>query len=494
MADVMPSQVGSRRVAKYGRKRSSREEWSGQAGAIYCRISHVADEDQTGVERQERICREVAERLGLVIAPAHVFVDNNRSAWKRNRKRKGWDALLELARAGTVAHIVAYHPDRLMRQPKDLEELLSISDERDITLHGQANRRDLSDPDDRFFLRIEVAHACRSSDDTSRRLKDANVDRANDGNPHVGPRRFGYSKDGMSIVELEAAVIRDMVARYLDGASPLAIAVALNEQGHRTATGRLWNAFSVLRTLDSPHSAGILVFRGQEIGPGNWPAIIPPGTWAEIRERRSYRAAQASAVAPRRFFLLRGLVTCSRCGTRMSGTGGETNAAYKCNRSYRIDERKCARLINAPALESFVSDAAVDLLTRLDPTGQEATATLSEGDRAAIDADRVELAELKAMWEARELPTREYREMRRTVEDRISKAQRKTVVRPTAAVLEGLTGPHARASWDALVASGDQERCNAVLRFLFAAVVIDKAHAARGVFDYSRITIDPNPL
>src|SRR6185369_2275333 len=171
-------------------------------------------------------------------------------------------------------------------------------------------------------------------------------------------------------------------------------------------TGRLWNAFSVLRTLDSPHSAGILVFRGQEIGPGNWPAIIPPGTWAEIRERRSYRAAQASAVAPRRFFLLRGLVTCSRCGTRMSGTGGETNAAYKCNRSYRIDERKCARLINAPALESFVSDAAVDLLTRLDPTGQEATATLSEGDRAAIDADRVELAELKAMWEARELPTR----------------------------------------------------------------------------------------
>jgi|SRR6185369_11309202 len=178
----------------------------------------------------------------------------------------------------------------------------------------------------------------------------------------------------------------------------------------------------------------------------------------------------------------------------MSGTGGETNAAYKCNRSYRIDERKCARLINAPALESFVSDAAVDLLTRLDPTGQEATATLSEGDRAAIDADRVELAELKAMWEARELPTREYREMRRTVEDRISKAQRKTVVRPTAAVLEGLTGPHARASWDALVASGDQERCNAVLRFLFAAVVIDKAHAARGVFDYSRITIDPNPL
>jgi hypothetical protein len=38
------------------------------------------DEDQTGVDRQERLCREVAERLGLVIVPGGVFVDNNRSA------------------------------------------------------------------------------------------------------------------------------------------------------------------------------------------------------------------------------------------------------------------------------------------------------------------------------------------------------------------------------------------------------------------------------
>lgn len=65
-----------------------------------------------------------------------------------------------------------------MRQPHDLEQLLHIADEHDITLHGQANRRDLADPDDRFFLRIEVAHACRSSDDTSRRLRDGTVDRA----------------------------------------------------------------------------------------------------------------------------------------------------------------------------------------------------------------------------------------------------------------------------------------------------------------------------
>ncbi|MFF3954214.1 hypothetical protein ACFYY1_13500 [Streptomyces sp. NPDC001890] len=77
-----------------------------------------------------------------------------------------------------------------MRQPRDLEELLQLSDDHAITLHGEANRRDLADPEDRFILRIEVAHACRSSDDTSRRLKSAMQDRAREGKPQGGVRRF----------------------------------------------------------------------------------------------------------------------------------------------------------------------------------------------------------------------------------------------------------------------------------------------------------------
>jgi DNA invertase Pin-like site-specific DNA recombinase len=148
-----------------------------------------------GVDRQERICREIADRLRLVVPPSLVFVDNNRSAWRRDRKRPGWDALLKEMDEGKIRHLIAYHPDRLMRQPRDLEELLTISDSNHITLHGEANRRDLSDPDDRFILRIEVAHACRSSDDTSRRLKDAMDDRAKAGT-HTGRRHERQAEDG----------------------------------------------------------------------------------------------------------------------------------------------------------------------------------------------------------------------------------------------------------------------------------------------------------
>ncbi len=67
------------------------------------------------MDRQERLCREVADRLGLEIAAGCVFVDNNRSAWQRRRNRPGWDALLAAIRAAEVEHVIVYHPDRLMR-------------------------------------------------------------------------------------------------------------------------------------------------------------------------------------------------------------------------------------------------------------------------------------------------------------------------------------------------------------------------------------------
>jgi site-specific DNA recombinase len=243
--------------------------WAGQPAAIYCRVSSARDEDQTGVDRQERLCREVADRLGLVVAAGCVLVDNNRSAWQRRRNRPGWDALLGVIRAGGVRHVIVYHPDRLMRQPRDLEELLTLSDEHDITLHGQANRRDLSDPDDRFFLRIEVAHACRFSDDTSRRLRDALEDRAREGRPHTSAHRpYGYAADARTVIEAEAQMIREIFARYLDGVTPREIAVELNERGQPTVGGGLWQSSTVRRTLRSRHVTGIQIFRAQEFGEG----------------------------------------------------------------------------------------------------------------------------------------------------------------------------------------------------------------------------------
>lgn len=464
----------------------------GEPAAIYCRISQADDDDQTGVDRQERICRDIATRHGLTIAPDHVFVDNSRSAWKRDRKRPGWDKLLNSARGHQFRHVIAYHPDRLMRQPRDLEELLQVSDDHQILLHGEANRRDLSDPDDRFILRIEVAHACRSSDDTSRRIKDALRDRVDSGKPHAGKRRFGYTPNGLEIIEEEAVIVREVFDRYLKGESPVVIGLALSKRGIKTAYGKTWSGGTVRALLESRHVAAIRMHQGEEVGPGNWPAIIDAGTWQEVRERRELRSAIHDVnLSLRRFYLLRGLVMCSRCGTLMSGTKVGGTPSYLCVRRNRNDDKRCVRRIAAIKLEKFVCDAAVNLLSRLTISGQLATSALPESIVNAVEDDQRQLEELNEMWTAKEISTTEYRKMRKEIQGRISKAQRRTVVRPMK-LLEGLTGPGAQAAWKA--DDMTDERRNAVLRFLFSGVIIDASSKPTGMFDWDRIKIDQNPL
>ena len=159
-----------------------------------------------------------------------------------------------------------------------------------------------------------------------------------------------------------------------------------------------------------------------------------------------------------------GLVVCKKCGTHMSGSRGRA-PSYLCTRRNELGPTRCTRRIHASMLEAFVTDAAVQLLTHLDVTGAPSAATaLSAQDEAAIAADERELAELKDMWTSWELSTREYRAMRKTVEDRITTLHRKTIVRPTIEVLAALVGPHTRACWDQLAAQGEWQRLNAVLR------------------------------
>ncbi len=297
----------------------------------------------------------------------------------------------------------------------------------------------------------------------------------------------------MTVIEAEAVIIREVYARCLEGGSPGEIARELNERGVLTGSGKAWQPYAVRSVLDSRHVTGIRVFRGQDAGEGDWPAIIDRGTWREVQERRSYRA---SAYDRRgwRFYLLRGLVVCKKCGWRMAGCTSK-DACYMCAKHTYLGPERCHRRIGAARLEEFVTDAAVELLTNLDVTGTPSAAiALSAADEAVINIDEAELVELKDMWTSRELSTREYRAMRKTVEDRITTLRRKTIVRPTVEVLAGLVGADARTAWDRLAEGGEVGRLNAVLRFLFAAVIIDEHRAPRGTFDYSRIEIEPNPL
>lgn len=101
---------------------------------------------------------------------------------------------------------------------------------------------------------------------------------------------------------------------------------------------------------------------------------------------------------------------------------------------------------------------------------------------------------MKDVWTRRGISTRECRQRRKIVDDRIAGLGRKTIGRPRVEVLSGLVGLDARVAWGRLAEQGAVERLTVVLRLLFAAVIIDGHRAGRGTFDYSRVDIELNPL
>lgn len=458
--------------------------------AIYCRRSATGDKEAITVTRQKKLALLDCEKLQLTVQQRNIFIDNGASAWKRNRKRPGWDALIEACRRGEIKHIVCYHPDRLMRQPRDLEELLSISDECGIRLYGRLNERDLQDPDDRYAMRIEIAHACRSSDDTSRRLKDQKKEHAEAGF-YNGPRPFGYTKNGMKVNPKEAEVVREIFRRFTEGEKPYSIAKDLNARGLFTAKGRAWEVSGIRRQLQAKHVAGILVYDGEEIGVGKWPAIIERQQWDFVQELLAFRSAskqeeQAKKKAPRPY-ILRGLATCGQCGTSMSGSGGKE---YRCARTGKLGKR-CGCTMQAEPLEKFVEEAAIRLLTGLSVNPMRPRTAATETAEREIEEDQQQLQDLHDMWISKEIDTVQYRKDKRVIEARVRENEKKLIVKiKSPDAIADLIGPDARKKWATLT----PERKNSVLRFLFAAAIIGAAK--RDTFpnntDFSRVDIEQN--
>jgi site-specific DNA recombinase len=435
--------------------------------AIYCRISEDKRKDEDGVERQEEICRGVCDRMMLELTDDHVFIDNNRSAWKRDRKRPNWDAMLEAAKRGEIDVIVCYHPDRLMRQPRDLEDLLDIAQDHNIRLVGNVNGRDLSNPDDIFMLRIEVAHACRSSDDTSRRMKDKLRTNAEKGKAHGGPRPYGFQAgDRNRLVPEEADVIRNICQRLLCGESIRSIAEGLNQMKVPTATGKQWAPGTIRKMIDSPRIAGFRMYHDQVIK-GEWPAIITPGEWEELQLLGEHRAARwEQSMNKAHSYVLRGTVRCSLCGHAMVGDMTGKVPGYKCKGggTHRRPDAGCNGLrITAVPLEDAVEDFVRRYLERTNLTARRASATIDPVIGEKISSLEAKLLELAEMFAGEEMSRLEYETARRRVRDDLGVLRAQTVVRPIAA-LEGVTAE----SFGKLPV----ERKNAAYRALLDSVTI----------------------
>lgn len=452
--------------------------------AIYARISRDdGTERGLGVARQEADCRTLAAERGWEVA--QVFTDNDKSAYS-GRPRPQYLAMLAAMERGEIGAVVAWHPDRLQRSPRELEDFIDAVEAAGVEVATvRAGVVDLSTAAGRMTARVVGAVARHESEQKSERQRRKARELAEAGKLGGGGwRPFGFEDDFVTVRAAEAAVIREAARMVLAGRTLYAVITAMEADGHLTTTGKHWSTTTLRRMLTSPRIAGLRQHRGEIVGEAVWPAIIDP---AELHAlRRLLLDPGRDKRAGSRRYLLSGLLVCGVCGMKLvarpradkrkSMVCAKGGAFHGCGRTQSLCEPMDEMVVTA--LLAKVDDQnlrrASTGLERVDPGPA----------RAEVRRLGLLLDELALERSAGTLDARSWRTAREDAEKRLRAAEAVLEEDPAARVLAGVPAD-LRAAWPGLAV--DQQRAIAATHI--EAVVISPAVKGRTAFDPGRFTI-----
>lgn len=453
---------------------------------IYARISLAKMDDQTKVDRQERICRKLADDLGATVVD--VFKDNNRSAWQRDRKRADWDRMVLGIEAGQCDIVITYHGDRLMRQPWDLEYLLRASESKGIRLASPNSRYDLDNYEDRYRLRGEVNAACRESDRLSARRSDALLDTArHEGRGESGGLRpYGFAADRATVVSEEAAVIAECARRVLEGESVSKLARDLNERGIPGPLGGRWTAGSLKRMLLRPRNAGYVELKDVRYD-AQWEPIISRDDWDVLRDVLERRAVKYERAPRPRRHLLSGVAVCPSGHTlKMRRQRPQQGHSYGCSKP------KCPTgvLRNGPLLDEYVIGLTLGRLEdprlwdEMDARAAAAIATGMDVTKRIAKLKNRRATVMRELARSDVFSLADAEEAVQPIDREVDELEQALASARQSHVLNGLRGLD-REAWDAL----PLDRRQAIVRELFVVMVLP---APRGPgFDPTSVQVEP---
>ena len=344
--------------------------------AIYLRQSIDARE---GIDRQRTRTAALVKARGWKLAGE--YVDNDTSASKRRTAGTGWSSMLAEIEAGKLDAVVAVDVDRLLRDIRDLSTLIALG-AKVVTVDGEI---DLSTADGEFRATMLAGIARFEVRRKAERQRRANEQRARAGKRTGGSRRqFGYAKDGVTVMETEAAAVRDGYAALLAGVPLAAIARDWNGRGLVSTQKRQarsghegepspWRADSVRSVFLNPRNAAIVTYQGEErrtieVDGGSTELVAE---WPPIVDEATFRAAVALLKDPERRtgprggrYLLSGLARCGVGGCEgFAHAGGNARrgvSGYRCSASMGHFARM------ATPVEQYVADRVVARLSRPD--------------------------------------------------------------------------------------------------------------------------------
>ncbi|UMP04388.1 recombinase family protein [Amycolatopsis sp. EV170708-02-1] len=323
----------------------------------YARLSRNQAGKLEKCETQHADNREVIERLGGVLG--EEISDPKLSAWNPRVRRPGWERIMKRVAARACDGVVLWNTDRGWRRSPDLEDMFKVIEGFDsFTVASSHGRYDLSDYNDRYQLRQEVAHNQRNSDEASQRISRRFETLRKRGVPHHQGRTFGFpgldrtvSKDNAldengkdtrkqvpaELVERERAALRSGTDALLAEVTLIALHDEWKAAGLRTVTGKVFSPVQIREVLLRPRNAGLIEHDGEVVGHMPGEPIIDPIRFERLRAMFAGRTRGKQAGHS---YVGSGIATCSLCRKSLSGRphvgeykDGQRRRQYACTKA-----------------------------------------------------------------------------------------------------------------------------------------------------------------
>src|SRR5665811_354229 len=176
-----------------------------------------------------------------------------------------------------------------------------------------------------------------------------------------------------------SAIVRDMNASGVPTVSQW-MATQPRKGGRLPIVGKPWSVTSVRTLLTKPRLSGLLTYRGQVVGLGQWEPVLDQETFGMVQVALSQRSRGHRAASNTRKYLLSGIATCATCGAGLQSgahVGGDDDPyrRYRCPAASRNGAGNAGHGgRNMRALDEYVIEGLFVLLDALrfsDPDAEQ---------------------------------------------------------------------------------------------------------------------------
>lgn len=313
--------------------------------AAYARVSSGKDAMLHSLSAQTSYYSELIQSNPMW-SYAGVYADEARTGTKDSRAE--FQQLISDCRAGYIDMIITKTVSRFARNTVTLLSLCREFKAMGVDVYFEKENIHTLSEEGEVMLALLASVAQAESEQVSENMKWRVKEKFKKGEP-TGFTIYGYEvrKGKFTIVEEEAAVVREIFNMYLDGMGSYLIADELNSRGIKSPYGGVWHDGTILKMLHNEKYAGDLelqktfvtnpITKKQVLNKGQKDKYYVDDNHTPIIERETFDKVQKLigekekryAYSKPYDYRFKGMVYCGTCGDRYYRKKAATGTNYE---------------------------------------------------------------------------------------------------------------------------------------------------------------------